>query len=118
MIQQIARVSKTTGYTQLVPESTQTVPTLHVFVTTMMLRPIKMFFTEPIVCAVSSMSGTVYASVFLLTPGLTVAYEAFGYTERQASLVFIAWIIGLTLTRPFACSTSASYRKLYESMGL
>ncbi|KAI5360412.1 Putative major facilitator superfamily, MFS transporter superfamily [Septoria linicola] len=100
MQQQLAIVAKTTGYKQLVPDSTDAVPTLQGFVTTMMVRPVKMFFTEPIVCTVSIMSGTVYASVFLLTPGQTVAYEAFGYNERKASLVFLAWVVGLMLTIP------------------
>ncbi|KAK5087798.1 hypothetical protein LTR05_002013 [Lithohypha guttulata] len=66
----------------------------------MLIRPTRFFFTEPIVTAVSVMSSVVFASVYLQTEGLTVTYEAFGFSERQASLVFFAWIVGLTLTIP------------------
>jgi len=52
------------------------------------------------VFTVSVLSATVFASIYLLTDGLPVTYEEFGYTERQSSLVFLAWVVGLTLTLP------------------
>jgi len=81
-------------------DSEDKVPDLRTFTHTMLIRPVHWFFTEPIVCTVSIMSAIVFASVYLQTEGLTVAYEAFGFSERQSSLVFFAWIIGLTLTIP------------------
>lgn len=81
-------------------ENKDQVPDLRTFTNTMLIRPIHWFFTEPIVCAVTIMSGTIFSSVYLQTEGLTVTYEEFGFSDRQASLVFIAWIVGLTFTIP------------------
>lgn len=66
----------------------------------MLIRPVRFFFTEPVITAVSIMSAVVFGSVYLQTEGLSVTYEAFGFNEREASLVFFAWIIGLVLTIP------------------
>lgn len=96
----IKAIRKSTNYDDLWSDNKDCVPNLRTFMHTMLVRPIHFFFTEPIVCAVSIMSGIIFASVYLQTEGLTVTYEAFGFNERQASLVFFAWIIGLTLTVP------------------
>lgn len=93
-------VQKASNYEGLWTDNKDKVPDFHTFTNTMMVRPIHWFFTEPIVCAVTIMSGVIFSSVYLQTEGLTVTYEAFGFSERQSSLVFFAWIIGLTLTIP------------------
>jgi len=96
----IKAVQKSTACNDLWADNKDKVPDLRTFANTMLLRPTVWFFTEPIVCTVSIMSGVIFASVYLQTEGLTVTYEAFGFSERQASLVFFTWIIGLTLTIP------------------
>lgn len=96
----IKAIQKSTDCDDLWIDNEDKVPDLRTFIHTMFIRPVHWFFTEPIVCTVSIMSAIVFASVYLQTEGLTVAYEAFGFSERQSSLVFFAWIIGLTLTVP------------------
>lgn len=96
----IKAIEKSTGCADLWTDNKDRIPGLRTFASTMLIRPTRFFFTEPIVTAVSVMSGVVFASVYLQTEGLTVTYEAFGFSERQASLVFFAWIVGLTLTIP------------------
>lgn len=96
----IKAVQESTGCNDLWADNKDKVPDLRTFATTMLIRPTVWFFTEPIVCTVSIMSGVIFASIYLQTEGLTVTYEAFGFSERQASLVFFTWIIGLTLTIP------------------
>ena len=96
----VNEIRKATSCEDLCIDNKDHVPDLRTFAHTMLIRPIHWFFTEPIVCAVSLMSGIIFASVYLQTEGLTVTYEAFGFDEKQASLVFFTWIIGLVLTIP------------------
>jgi len=96
----IKAIQKSTNCEDIWTDNKDKVPDLRTFTHTMLIRPVRFFFTEPIICAVSIMSAVVFASVYLQTEGLTVAYKAFGFNEHQASLVFFTWIIGLVLTIP------------------
>jgi hypothetical protein len=75
-------------------------PSTRAFITTMVSRPIRFFFTEPICCTVSIMSATVFGSVYLQTEGIKVIYQSFGFDEKRAALPLTSWIIGLLLTVP------------------
>jgi hypothetical protein len=66
----------------------------------MLTRPVRFFFTEPIVCTVSIMSATVFGSVYLQTEGIKVIYESFGFGKRRAALPLTCWIVGLMFTIP------------------
>lgn len=98
--QRLAHVRKTTGFNGLTCEESSAIPSLRTFATTMVSRPIRFFFTEPICCTVSIMSATVFGSVYLQTEGIKVIYQSFGFDERRAALVLICWIVGLLLTVP------------------
>jgi hypothetical protein len=63
------------------------------FVRTSLLRPLHLFFTEPIVFAIIIMGATVYTSAYLLTELLPDIYSGFNFNLRQSGLVFLA--IGL-----------------------
>ncbi|KAK5947121.1 hypothetical protein PMZ80_001268 [Knufia obscura] len=93
-------IRKSTNCEDLWTDNKDKVPDIRTFTHTMLIRPARFFFTEPIITAVSIMSAVVFGSVYLQTEGLSVTYEAFGFNEREASLVFFAWIIGLVLTIP------------------
>jgi hypothetical protein len=94
-------VRKATGFNDLLCDESSSVPSLSTFATTMLSRPVRFFFTEPIVCTVSIMSATVFGSVYLQTEGIRVIYESFGFGKRRAALPLIAWIVGLLFTIPF-----------------
>jgi len=59
-----------------------------------------MFCTESIVCMVSIMSASVFATVYLLTEALTVVYGDFGLTLQQSACIFIALGLGLIFVVP------------------
>ena len=99
--QRLARVRKATGFDDLSCDESSSVPSLSTFATTMLSRPVRFFFTEPIVCTVSIMSATVFGSVYLQTEGIRVIYESFGFGKRRAALPLIAWLVGLLFTIPF-----------------
>lgn len=96
----IDTIRKETGFDDLDYDSTDKLPSIKVFTRTMLIRPTYLFFTEPIVCTVSIMSATVFASIYLQTAGLTVPYQELGLSERETSTVYTTWIIGLVLTVP------------------
>lgn len=96
----VETVQRSTDFDELRFENADEVPSLHIFIRTMLIRPIRFFFTEPIVCAVSVISGTIFSSIYLQTEGLTVPYHEFGFDERGTSLVYLAWATGLLLTIP------------------
>jgi hypothetical protein len=98
--QRLALARTSTGFDGLTCDELHRIPTLRTFVTTMVSRPTRFFFTEPIICTVSIMSATVFGSVYLQTEGIKVIYQSFGFDERQAALPLISWIVGLMLTVP------------------
>jgi hypothetical protein len=98
--QRIALVRKQTGFDGLTCEESSKMPSTRAFITTMVSRPIRFFFTEPICCTVSIMSATVFGSVYLQTEGIKVIYQSFGFDEKRAALPLNSWIIGLLLTIP------------------
>jgi hypothetical protein len=100
MQRQISVIQTKTKCHQLNTNDRDKLPSIWTFATTMLIRPVIFFFTEPIITAVTIMSATTFSSIYLLAEGLPVTYMEFGWTERQASLVFITWILGLILTIP------------------
>lgn len=96
----LAYVRKTTGHDSLTCDESSKPPSLGTFAKTMLSRPTRFFFTEPIICAVSIMSATVFGSVYLQTEGVKVIYEDFGFDERRAALPLLCWIVGLMFTIP------------------
>lgn len=98
--QRLTLVRKATGFDDLSSDESSKVPSLATFATTMMTRPARFFFTEPIVCTVSIMSATVFGSVYLQTEGIKVIYESFGFGKRRAALPLLSWIVGLMFTIP------------------
>ncbi|OTA98123.1 hypothetical protein M426DRAFT_17734 [Hypoxylon sp. CI-4A] len=66
-----------------------------------MLRPFKMFFTEPIVFVLSLLSGFSDAIVFMMVQSYGFAYYPWGFTPVQTGLAFIP--IGLGYVFTFAC---------------
>jgi hypothetical protein len=93
-------VREITGFDGLTCDEASKMPDIRTFVTTMVSRPIRFFFTEPIVFTVSIMSATIFGSVYLQTEGIKVIYRSVGFDERQATLPLISWIVGLILTVP------------------
>jgi hypothetical protein len=62
----------------------------------MILRPIGLFFTEPIVFLITIMCGTIYALIYLFTEGIDLVYiSGFGFSTKTSSLVFLALSIGI-----------------------
>lgn len=73
-------------------------PTLRIFVSEYLARPVVLLVTEPIIFATTVMIAVTYATIYLLPEGLSEVYTAFGFTTRQSSLVNLAITIGAVLS--------------------
>jgi hypothetical protein len=73
-------------------------PDFQTFCKVAVTRPIRLFFTEPIVLMVTIMSSIGWGLIYMFTESLPVVYESFGFTPTQASLSFIPIGIGITLS--------------------
>ncbi|TLD36375.1 putative MFS multidrug transporter [Venturia nashicola] len=79
-----------------------------------------MFFTEPIVFAVTIMGSTVYASAYLLTELVPSIYSGFGLTLQQGGLVFLAIGVGAT-TLPIPirlCDSRIGHKRKHQNRDL
>lgn len=97
---QLERIKKSTGYTKLTFENPDSVPNMKVFAQTMLIKPIVLFFREPVVFVVTFMIATSYATIYLLTECISMVYKDFGFSNDQTSLIFLAIGIGLVFTIP------------------
>ncbi|KAB8215668.1 major facilitator superfamily domain-containing protein [Aspergillus novoparasiticus] len=71
------------------------VPDLHTLATVTLIRPLRLFVTEPIVFLVSIVSPIPYTLIYLFTEALPPVYQAFSFSPISASLPFLAIGIGL-----------------------
>jgi hypothetical protein len=60
-----------------------------------LLRPMRLAVTEPIVIMVSLLNGTAWGLVYLFTESLTVVYSLYGWADTTTSLAFIAIGLGI-----------------------
>ncbi|KAL5333296.1 major facilitator superfamily domain-containing protein [Aspergillus crustosus] len=118
LTQQVARFQETAppsicnrSLQALNPDHT---PNLRTFARTALFRPLHLFFTEPIVFLVSTMSAIAFALVYLFIEALPPIYQSMGFSETTSSLPFLAIAIGLfcgIATRLADHRTLLKYRK-------
>ncbi|KAL8836741.1 MAG: hypothetical protein Q9170_002805 [Blastenia crenularia] len=97
----VSRITKEKGY-ELSINDPDRIPSVRAYVETALIRPIRLFFTEPIVFCASIMSAFVFALIFLFAEAFPIVYRSspFNFTFRQSSLVFIAIGLGVLLGIP------------------
>ena len=97
----VTKIIKNTGY-DLRTSNPDRIPSVRVYVETALIRPIKLFFTEPIVFCVSIMSSFVFALIYLFAEAFPIVYQSspFNFSLRQSDLVFVAIALGLVLGIP------------------
>lgn len=69
-------------------------PDLKTLINVTLARPLRLLFTEPIIIMVAIMGSVTCAEFYLFAEALLVTFEAYGWSERQASLSFIPVAIG------------------------
>lgn len=91
----VASLRATTGDSTLKALNPDKTPDLRTFAKLSLFRPVQLLFTEPIVFVVSVMSATAFALVYLFTEALPIVYADFGFSDKQASLTFLAAAVGV-----------------------
>lgn len=92
-------ISHDINFHKLTVDSVDAKPTARSFIRDSLTMPLRLFFTEPIVFLTSIMGATVYGVIYLFTAAIPEIYtKSFGFTAMQASLVFVAIIVGVFFT--------------------
>lgn len=119
LVREVAKVRDECGILNLQALNPDHTPDLRTWARLALFRPVKLFFTEPIVFMVSIMSAMAFGLIYMFTEALPLVYQSMGFSETSSSLPFLAIIIGLVsglLTRIQDHRTVLKYQK--ESLPL
>lgn len=97
LVREVAKVRKECGIVTLTALNPDHTPDLKTWARLALFRPIELFFTEPIVCMVATISAVAFALIYMFTEALPLVYQSMGFSETSSSLPFLAIIIGLIL---------------------
>jgi hypothetical protein len=73
-------------------------PSLRSFIMDSLMRPAQLFFQEPIIFTVSMMISVVMSLIYIFTESLQPIFQAIGFSETHASLIFITIGLGTVLS--------------------
>lgn len=94
LAREVEHLRKVTGDESLQPLNPDHTPDFRTFVRTALLRPIRLFCTEPIVFICAMMQGTCVALIYLFTEALPPIYQSMGFAPAPSSLPFFAIALG------------------------
>ncbi|KAJ5267020.1 hypothetical protein N7478_009828 [Penicillium angulare] len=97
LVRQVAEIRKECGVPNLQALNPDYTPGIRAWARLALFRPIKLFFTEPIVFMVATISAVAFGLVYMFTEALPLVYQSMGFSETSSSLPFVAIIIGLIL---------------------
>lgn len=97
LAQQAAKLRHEKGLSYPI-HSADVVPDLAAFSRIALIRPLRLFFTEPIVFVVSFMSAVSWALIYLFAESLPSVYASLGFTGPSTSLAFIPLLLGIPLS--------------------
>lgn len=97
LVRQVAQIRKECSVPNLEALNPDHAPGLRAWASLALSRPIKLFFTEPIVFMVATMSAVAFGLIYMFTEALPPVYQSMGFSETSSSLPFLAIIIGLVL---------------------
>lgn len=92
---QVAKLRRESGIPNLKALNPDHTPDLKTFVRLSLFRPIHLFFTEPIVFVVATMSAVAFALIYLFTEALPPIYMSMGFSTTSSYLPFLAICIGI-----------------------
>ncbi|KAK7976680.1 S-adenosyl-L-methionine-dependent methyltransferase [Apiospora arundinis] len=73
-------------------------PDMASFVSLVVIRPVHLLCTEPLVIMVTAISSISWGIIYFFTESLTIDYTSMGFSKTQASLPFLAMASGVLLT--------------------
>ncbi|KAL5350604.1 hypothetical protein ACLOAV_004173 [Pseudogymnoascus australis] len=97
LAQQAAKLQHKMGLSYPI-HSADVTPNLATFSRIALIRPLRLFFTEPIVFCVSVMSAISWSLIYLFAESLPSVYASLGFTGPSTSLAFIPLLLGIPLS--------------------
>ena len=97
LVQKFAALRKETGCHWLHILNPDSTPSFSSFASVALWRPIRLFFTEPILFMVSVTSSISWALIYLFTTTVPVTFSSLGFSESQTSLAFVPMGFGVCL---------------------
>jgi hypothetical protein len=94
----VALLRKATGDDTFRINNPDHAPDLKSLVRLVLLRPLRLLFTEPIVFVTSMISAVAFALVYLFTEAIPIVFSALGFSATQSSLVFLGLCVGICLS--------------------
>ncbi|OJJ32668.1 hypothetical protein ASPWEDRAFT_60982 [Aspergillus wentii DTO 134E9] len=95
LTRQVNHVRKETGIDTLRALNHDHTPDLRTYCRVSLLRPLQLFFTEPVVFVVALMIAVAFALLYLFTEALQPIYQDLGFSHKEASLAFLAILVGI-----------------------
>lgn len=94
----IERLRQETAITDLTWRNADAAPDRKKFVEVVVIRPMHILCTEPLVILVAIISGISWGIIYLFTESTIGIYQSLGFSKKQASLPFLAVAFGVVLT--------------------
>ncbi|KAJ4396465.1 hypothetical protein N0V93_000684 [Gnomoniopsis smithogilvyi] len=94
----IERVREETAITDLTWNNADSASDWQSFLQVVVVRPMHILCTEPLVILVAIISGVSWGIVYLFTESTIDIYQSMGFSKTQASLPFLAVAFGVVLT--------------------
>lgn len=98
MVKKLKKLEKETTIINLHFDNPDLTPDLHTLVEVVLVRPLRLLATEPLVMMVATISAISWGIIYLFTESLNRVYVSMGFSSKEASLVFLAIAVGVLFT--------------------
>jgi hypothetical protein len=96
---EVQRLTDTTTMLSIPPPLNHDhIPDLNTFAKDALFRPVQLFFQEPIILVIAIIISVAMSLIYMFTEALQPIYESMGFSETDASLIFIAIGLGTLLS--------------------
>ncbi|KFY48860.1 hypothetical protein V495_00970 [Pseudogymnoascus sp. VKM F-4514 (FW-929)] len=109
LAQQAAKLQQEKGISYPI-HSADVAPSLATFSKIALIRPLRLFFTEPIVFCVSIIASISWGLIYLFAESLPSVYASLGFTGPSTSLAFIPLLLGIPLSILFRIQDQRALR--------
>lgn len=96
-MREVAKLRKESSNAALEALNPDHTPDFKTFARTAVSRPLRRFFTEPIVFMMSVMSAVAFGMIYLFTDALPPIYQSMGFSSTSSTLPFLGICVGLVL---------------------
>jgi hypothetical protein len=93
------------------------IPDFQTFCQSAIIQPAKLFFEEPIIFTMATLSAIAFSLVFLFTEVLDIVFAPLGFSDTSYTLAFVAYLVGMFVGIPVRWLESRKLHRLSEEKG-